>query len=67
MIERVAWLVVHHHTYTGIDGVDYQILVETDFLVNLFENNHPAETQIKVYQHIFKTKSGKNLFQTMFA
>ena len=67
VIERVAWLVGHHHTYTGIDGVDYQILVEADFLVNLFENNHPAETQIKVYQHIFKTESGKKLFRTMFA
>ena len=67
VIERVAWLVGHHHTYTDIDGVDYQILVEADFLVNFFENNHSAETQIKVYRHIFKTGSGKKLFRTMFA
>ena len=36
VIERVSFLVGHHHTYTGIDGLDYQILVEADFLVNLF-------------------------------
>ena len=35
-VERVSYLVGHHHTYTGIDGADYQILVEADFLVNLF-------------------------------
>lgn len=32
-IERIAYLVGHHHTYTDIDGIDYQILVEADFLV----------------------------------
>lgn len=67
VIERVAWLVGHHHTYTGIDGVDYQILVEADFLVNLFENNRSADTQREVYQRIFKTESGKKVFRTMYA
>jgi len=27
-IERVCYLVGHHHTYSNIDGMDYQILVE---------------------------------------
>lgn len=67
VIERVAWLVGHHHTYTGIDGVDYQILVEADFLVNLFESSRSADTQREVYRRIFKTESGKMIFRTMFA
>ena len=67
VIDRVAWLVGHHHTYTDIDGADYQILVEADFLVNLFESDHPAETQREVYRRIFKTEGGKRLFRTMFA
>ena len=67
VIERVAWLVGHHHTYTDIDGADYQILVEADFLVNLFESNYPDETQREVYRRIFKTEGGKQLFRTMFA
>lgn len=33
-IERICWLVGHHHTYDSITGIDYQILVEADFLVN---------------------------------
>ena len=67
VIERVSWLVGHHHTYTDINGADYQILVEADFLVNLFEGDHPAETQREVYRRIFKTEGGKRLFRTMFA
>ena len=66
VIERAAWLVGHHHTYTDIDGIDYQILVEADFLVNLFENGSGADTQREVYSRIFKTEGGKRLFRTMF-
>lgn len=39
IIERVCFLVGHHHTYNMIDGLDYQILVEADFLVNAYEDN----------------------------
>ena len=28
MIERICYLIGHHHTYTNMDGMDYQILVE---------------------------------------
>ena len=36
--DRVQYLIAHHHTYTDIDGIDYQILVEADFLVNMYED-----------------------------
>lgn len=65
-VERAAYLVAHHHTYTAIDGPDYQILVEADFLVNLFEG-HSDEAAIRAaYQRIFRTESGKALCRTMF-
>lgn len=67
LIKRVCYLVGHHHTYTNIDGIDYQILVEADFLVNMFEdekNNEPAK---KVLETIFKTESGKRILSTMYA
>ena len=38
-INRICYLVGHHHTYVDIDGIDYQILVEADFLVNFYEDN----------------------------
>lgn len=33
-IDRVASLVSHHHTVEGIDGLDYQVLIEVDYIVN---------------------------------
>jgi HD superfamily phosphodiesterase len=66
VINRVSFLVGHHHTYDNIDGIDYQILVEADFLVNLCEKNSNEETVLDVYRKIFKTKSGKDVCQTMF-
>ncbi|NLP26108.1 MAG: HD domain-containing protein, partial [Clostridiales bacterium] len=30
LIERVCYLIGHHHTYIDIDGIDYQILIESD-------------------------------------
>ena len=65
-IHRISYLIAHHHTYTQIEGLDYQILVEADFLVNLHEdkaNHHTIQTTLN---KIFKTKTGKNLCQKMF-
>ncbi|MCM1040298.1 MAG: HD domain-containing protein [Ruminococcus sp.] len=66
VIERVSYLVGHHHTYTNIDGLDYQILVEADFLVNLYEGNSDKEAIEHTYQQIFCTRTGKNICRTMF-
>ena len=42
-IERVAYLVGHHHTYTDIDGIDYQILIEADYIVNARESGYSKQ------------------------
>lgn len=65
-IDRVCYLVGHHHTYSNIDGVDYQILVEADFLVNLYEDGVSPDTVRKAYQNIFKTESGRKICRNMF-
>lgn len=67
VIERISYLVGHHHTYTDIDGMDYQILVEADFLVNILDDGLAKEAALQAYQNIFKTESGKNICQEMFA
>ena len=64
--ERVCWLVGHHHTYSPIDGPDHQILVEADFLVNLFEDHSDTDAILSAYRRIFKTESGKQLCRDMF-
>ncbi|MFI3207482.1 MAG: HD domain-containing protein [Clostridia bacterium] len=66
VIERVCYLIAHHHTYKDIVGEDYQILVEADFLVNLHEDNISKENIEKTIKNIFKTKTGTNLCKTMF-
>ena len=66
VIDRVCYLVGHHHTYKNIDGMDYQILVEADFLVNLFED-HVSEAGIgHAYESIFKTETGKKICREMY-
>lgn len=68
--ERVCYLVGHHHTYTNIDGTDYQILVEADFLVNLYEDfpeeNKRREAVSAAYKNIFKTETGKKLCREIY-
>ena len=65
-VERIACLVGHHHTYTDIDGADLQILIEADFLVNIYEDKTPAQERELVYKNIFKTGAGKKLFRLMY-
>ena len=63
---RVCYLVGHYHTYTNVDGIDYQILLEADFLVNLYEDNCSRETAASACEKIFRTQSGKQICETMF-
>ena len=66
VIARVCYLVGHHHTYTAMDGADYRILVEADFLVNLYEDGESEKTVRAAYDRIFRTESGRALCRTMF-
>ena len=55
----------HHHYYDQIDGIDYQILVEADLLVNIYEQQMTPETVQKLLTDVFRTETGKNLCKTM--
>ena len=63
---RVCQLISRHHTYTDILGMDHQILIEADFLVNLFENQASQEAIVHADQTIFATITGRALLHTMF-
>ena len=65
-IRRISFLVGRHHTYTAIDGIDYQILVEADILVNLYEDDLPPEAQRHAYETVFQTESGKKLCRELY-
>lgn len=67
VVDRVCYLIAHHHTYDSIEGIDYQILVESDFLVNLYEDGISNSGIQAACRNIFRTPSGIKLCQTMFA
>ena len=66
MIERICYLIGHHHTYDHVDGLDYQILIEADFLVNLYEDETNRKGIMQAYHKIFRTEIGKKLCCQMF-
>ena len=66
LIDRICYLIGHHHTYDKIEGMDYQILVEADFLVNLYEDNASDKTIEQAYKNIFRTDTGRKIFCQMF-
>ena len=65
-VERVCWLIAHHHTYADIQGADYQILVEADFLVNIDEDHLSSHAIQQIRQTIFRTAAGIALLQTLY-
>ena len=64
--ERVMYLIAHHHTYTSIDGKDLQILIEADFIVNLYEDNASEKAVRNAHERIFVTESGKKILRNSF-
>lgn len=65
-INRIAYLVGHHHTYENIDGLDYQILLEADFLVNGDEMNADNKTIAAMKNKVFKTAAGIKLLEYIY-
>ena len=66
MAERISWLVAHHHTYTHVDGLDYQILLEADFLVNADEGGCTPSAIRSFRERVFRTAAGTRLLDSMY-
>lgn len=65
-VERISYLIGHHHTYNQVDGLDYRILLEADFLVNAMEDSLKKEAIMAFRDKVFRTKTGLHLLNTMF-
>ncbi len=65
-IDRVSYLVGHHHTLTDISGIDYQILVEADYIANASENHYSKGNCENFVQRIAKTRAGKRIISQVF-
>ena len=66
VIDRVAFLVGHHHTFSGIDGIDYQILIEADYIANATENGYGQENIVNFMQKIMETEGGKQILKAIY-
>ena len=65
-IDRVVYLVSHHHTLDNIEGPDYQILIEADYIVNADESNYSPENIANFDKIHFKTQAGHSLLHSVF-
>jgi uncharacterized protein len=66
VIERVCFIISKHHTFSAIDHIDFQLLVEADFLVNSTED-HLTDDQITNFaENIFKSKTGLAFLKILF-
>ena len=65
-IDRIVYLVGHHHTLQNIDGLDYQILVEADYIVNADESQYPRENVENTLEQVFKTQAGRDILRSMY-
>lgn len=65
-IERVCFIVGHHHTYDKIDNVDFRIVVESDFIVNISEGNLKNPDLREIEEDYFTTETGKRIFESLY-
>lgn len=65
-MERVVFLITHHHTYTGVDGSDYRILLEADYLVNAGESEKYARALEQFRENVFRTATGLRFLNSLY-
>ena len=65
-IDRISWLAAHHHTYTNVDGIDHQILLEADFLVNVDEGGCTRSAIENFRRRVFRTAAGTQLLDSIY-
>lgn len=66
IIKRVCLLIANHHSYAKLSGIDFQILIEADFLVNAYEGNMKTDIIKKIKTKYFKTDKGIEILNSMF-
>ena len=65
-VARISWRAAHHHTYTDIGGIDHQILLEADYLVNADEHGYTRPAIENFRERIFRTAAGTQLLNSIY-
>lgn len=66
ILTRVCWLIAHHHTAKPIGGLDHQILLEADFLVNMYEERLPRTAAETFCRTVAQTKTGTEMIRGLY-
>ena len=66
VVDRVCFIISKHHTFSAIDGIDFQLLVEADFLVNSVEEEVSPEGVKKFVELNFKSDGGRKTIGYLF-
>lgn len=65
-LERICYIVAHHHSFSGVQGLDYQIMLEADFLVNADESEVSLDGILNFREKVFRTETGIRLLNQMY-
>lgn len=63
---RISFIVCHHHTTTGVEGIDWRIMLEADYLVNAAEQKQSPEAIRAFKENVFRTESGLRLLHSIY-
>lgn len=66
-IDRICFIIGNHHSYQKIDNMDFQVIVEADFLVNIYEDEMEKHSIENIRNKYFKTQTGIAIIQSMYA
>lgn len=64
--DRICWLIGHHHTYNDVRDIDHRILLETDFLVNSYEDNISMDGIKAFRENVFRSESAIEMLNQMW-
>lgn len=65
-LERICYIVAHHHSLSRVQGLDYQIMLEADFLVNAGESEVSLDGILNFREKVFRTGTGIRLLNQMY-
>ncbi len=65
-VDRICYIIGNHHSYQKIDDIDFQVLVEADFLVNIYEDNMTPQMIKSLRSKYFKTSTAIKMLDNIY-
>lgn len=62
----ICWLIAHHHSYQASEELSFRILLESDFLVNAYEDALSRAACEAARDRIFRTQTGRHYLEQIF-